>query len=307
MIHMIIDCHCDALYKMWTDKIDFDDESLDVNYQKWMKSPVKIQCFAIFVPEYLPTEAKFAVAIHMIDLFYEKVVKPYSNVRFIQRKEDIDAIKPHEKGAMLTLEGLDAANNDMYKVRTLLKLGVRMIGMSWNEANLAVDGLKEPRGSGLTAFGREVIKLANEENVWIDLAHISPKGFDEAVDLAEHVIVSHANSQSICPHIRNVTDEQVKKVVEKDGVIGVNFVREFVTEEPIAMIRDVMLHIHYFLSLGAEEHLVFGSDFDGATQFVEELSSVHDYHHVLIEMEQDFSQPVREKISYLNFLRHFPS
>ncbi|MGN8644927.1 dipeptidase [Gracilibacillus sp. HCP3S3_G5_1] len=305
---MIIDCHCDALYKMWSHCIDFTDESfLDVNYQKWMQSSVKVQCFAIYIPEYIPTEAKYSVAVHMVDLFFEKIIKPFSDIQFIQTKEEIERLQPNEKGAMLTLEGLDCIGGDLYKLRTLLRLGVKMIGMSWNQANLAVDGLEEPRGSGLTAFGKEVITLANQEKVWVDLAHISERGFDEAVDLAENLIVSHANSRTVCTHFRNLTNAQARKIIEKDGLIGITFVQYFVTANSSATIHDLLLHISYFLSIGGENHLVFGSDFDGTDRFIENLSSIEQFSNLQAAMNQKLSPIVIKKICHQNFIDHFPT
>ncbi|MFD2657131.1 dipeptidase [Gracilibacillus thailandensis] len=304
---MIIDCHCDALSKMWLHQVDFDDDSvLDVNYQKWMQSPVKVQCFAIYIPEHTPTESKFAVALHMVDLFFEKIIKPFSNIRFVQTKEDIESLKPNEKGAMLTLEGLDCIGADLYKLRILLQLGVKMIGMSWNHANLAVDGIEEPRGSGISSLGRKVIELANQHKIWIDLAHISEQGFDEAVELSDHLIVSHANSRSVCAHSRNLTEQQVRKITNHNGLIGVTFVQYFVTVNHRATIDDLLRHISYFISVGAEDHLVFGSDFDGTDQFVENLSSINQYHCLQAAMKRKFPASIVEKISYQNFINHFP-
>ncbi|MGP4040224.1 dipeptidase [Gracilibacillus sp. D59] len=304
---MIIDCHCDALFKMWSHHIDFDDGVfLDVNYQKWMESPVKVQCFAIYVPEHIPTEAKFSVALHMIDLFFEKIIKPFSNIQFIQTKEDIERLKPNERGAMLTLEGLDCIGAELYKLRILLRLGVKMIGMSWNQANLAVDGIGEPRGSGLSSLGRRVIQLANQQKVWVDLAHISEQGFDEAVELSDYLIVSHANSRSVCAHSRNLTEQQVRKIIDNNGLIGITFVENFVTTNNNATINDLLRHISYFLSAGGEDHLVFGSDFDGTDRFVDNLSSISQYSFLEAALKQRFSASIIQKISYQNFIKHFP-
>ncbi|SHN17100.1 dipeptidase [Gracilibacillus kekensis] len=305
---MIIDCHCDALLKMWLHKVDFiDDVVLDVNRQKWINSPVRVQCFAIYVPEHIPTESKFIIALEMIDLFIEKIIKPYSDIKWIKQKLDIEELKSYEKGAMLTLEGLDCIGNDLFKLRLLIRLGVKMIGMSWNTANLAVDGIGESRAAGLTDFGKKVIQLANQEKVWIDLAHISTQGFNDAIELANHVIVSHANSRKICDHARNLDDEQIKKIIEKNGLIGITFVKDFVVKKEKATIADLIYHIAHFIQMGAEDHIVFGSDFDGTDQFIEHLSAIDNYWSLQLTLHQRFSLKQCQKISYLNFLRHFPS
>ncbi len=305
---MIIDCHCDALLKMWLHRVDFDDDIvLDVNFKKWMISPVKVQCFAIYIPVHIPTESKFIVALQMIDLFFEKIIKPYSSIRWIQQKSDIEQLKVYEKGAILTLEGLDCIGKDLFKLRLLIKLGVKMIGMSWNNANLTVDGLGESRGAGLTDFGKEVIQLANLEKVWIDLAHISYQGFSDAVHLADHLIVSHANSRIVCDHERNLNDQQIQQVINNDGLIGITFVSQFVAEQGKATIENVLTHIQHILSLGGENNIVFGSDFDGTDQFTENLTGIEKFHFLKTALQQKYTNKQCEKIAYLNFVRHFPS
>ncbi|GAB2548314.1 dipeptidase [Gracilibacillus alcaliphilus] len=303
----MIDCHCDALYKMWKYQLDFEqDDQLDVSYSKWIQSPVQVQCFAIFIPPDVPMEAKFAAALQMVDIFFEKIIKPYHNVHFIQTRQDLLQLKDTQKGAVLTLEGLDCIGADLYKLRILLHLGVKMVGLSWNHANIAVDGIEEERKAGLSRFGKEVIVLLNTAKVWTDLSHISTTGFYQALELADHVIVSHANSYSICPHQRNLTDQQVEAVAAKGGLIGVTFVKEFVTEQEKATIQHLFAHIRYLLQIAGEEALVFGSDFDGTDQFIEHVTSIEDYNYVLAYLSAHLSQKQLNQISWQNFVRVFP-
>lgn len=304
---MVIDGHSDALYKMWTHKAAFyDDSRLDVNYKKWMNSPVKVQCFAIYVPESVPMEAKFVTALEMVDLFYEKVIKAFPSIRMIRNKSDIAGLQYNEKGAILTLEGLDCIGNNLSKLRILLRLGVLMVGMSWNTTNYAVDGIGVDRGGGLTAFGREVIRLANNEKKWIDLAHISCQGFEQAIQLAEYPVVSHANSSAICPHPRNLTDQQIRKIIAKNGLIGITFVREFISPKIHVNIKDLMPHIDHMLKLGAGHTLMFGSDFDGTDSFPDDLSSIDHYQHLLNILQTRYAPSIVKQISSKNFLDRFP-
>ncbi|WP_228275578.1 dipeptidase [Gracilibacillus oryzae] len=303
----MIDCNCDALWKIWEQQLDFyDDPELAVNYTKWMKSNVKVQCFAIFIPPSVPAEAKFIAGLQMIDIFYEHVIKPYSNVKLILNKQDIFSLKSNERGAMLTLEGLDLIGYDIFKLRILFHLGVRMIGLSWNVPNLAIDGIMEKRGAGLSDFGRDIIQLANDEKIWVDLAHASYKGFFDALEIADYPIVSHANVQSIVPHPRNLDDKQIQALINKNGLIGINFVREFVTSSNQATFQDVYLHIYYLLASGLEEHIIFGSDFDGSDNLVHGLSSISDYPSFYKYLEGKLSDLILEKITWDNFIKKIP-
>jgi membrane dipeptidase len=304
----MIDCHCDALWKIWEKQYDFYNHTLlDVNYCKWMKSDVNVQCFAIFIPATVPVESKFAVAIQMVDIFFEQIIKPYQNIKWIQTKTDIENLKDNEKGAMLTLEGLDCIGNDLFKLRILIQLGVRMIGLSWNNANLMVDGIKENRGAGLTNLGKEVIKLANKHHIWIDLAHCSTNGFEEAIDLVDYPIVSHANARQICNNIRNLTNEQIKRIIYKKGLIGITFVKEFVIDKETATIDDLIAHIQHLINLGAMNNIVIGSDFDGADYFVQDLTSIHHISNLKKKLNQHYPENMTKKIYSQNFLEKFPS
>ncbi|WP_066193667.1 dipeptidase [Gracilibacillus timonensis] len=303
----MIDCHCDALYKMWLHQIDFEqDDRLDVNYQEWMQSPVQVQCFAIYIPPSVPAEATFTVAMQMIDIFFERIIAPYTNIIFIQKKEDIAQLAVNEKGAMLTLEGLDCIGAELYKLRTLLRLGVKMVGVSWNHANLVIDGIGEGRGAGLTNFGYEVIDLLNQYKIWTDLAHVSRRGFDQVIELAAFPIVSHANCYHICPHPRNLTDQQIQKLIKKNGLMGLTFVKEFVTNQPTATMQDLLLHMAHLLRLGGEQAVVFGSDFDGTDQYVTNLTSIKDYAELQRFLQGYFSPKQLTKMTEQNFLDLFP-
>lgn len=304
---MVIDAHCDALYKMWIyDSHFYDDPDLDVNYKKWMKSPVKVQCFAIYIPEFVPTEARFSTALQMVDLFYEQIIKPFDNIRHVQSKADIVALREDEKGAILTLEGLDCIGSDLFKLRILFRLGIQMVGMSWNNPNYAVDGIGENRGAGLTTFGKKVIQLANQEKKWTDLAHISKQGFKEALELAMYPIVSHANSASICRHPRNLSDNQIQQIIDKNGLIGITFVDSFVSTNEKATVKIIIQHIQHMLDLGAEHTLILGSDFDGTDSFTEHLTSIDHYSHLLTAIQNNFTELTIKQISFQNFLNRFP-
>ncbi|SER08413.1 membrane dipeptidase [Gracilibacillus ureilyticus] len=303
----MIDCHCDALWKIWENQYDFhNDPRLAVNYSKWMDSNVKIQCFAIFVPPTVPSEAKFAAALQMTDIFFEKIIKPYPNVKLILNKRDIHGLEEAEKGAMLTVEGLDLIGYDLFKLRTLIRLGVRMIGLSWNVPNLVVDGIMESRGSGLTEFGRDVIQLANQERIWIDLAHASYKGFFDALEIAEYPIVSHANVHAVTQHPRNLDDQQILALINKEGLIGINFVREFVTDKNYANFEDLFLHINYLIESGLEDYIIFGSDFDGSDDLVDGLTSISDYPIFIDYLKKKLPQGVLNRITCDNFIKKSP-
>lgn len=305
----IFDAHCDVLYKMWKNpKLSFlHDSNLHVTYEQLALSGSKVQCFAIYIPEYVRYSERFNVALEMIDIFYNKVLSKSRKLKLVKTKNDINQLKSDEIGAMLTLEGCDVIDRDIVKLRTLFRLGVSSVGLTWNYSNAVADGVLEKRGAGLSDFGIEVIRENNLYKVWTDVSHLSEKGFWDCVDHAEFMIASHSNSYSICPHPRNLKDEQIKAIIQKNGMIGITFVPQFLTMDGNAAISEIIKHIDYICSMGGEDHIGFGSDFDGIDNTVKGLEFYSKYEKLISELFKYYSSNLVEKFLFQNFYNHLPN
>jgi membrane dipeptidase len=298
----IFDAHCDVLYKMWKDPtLTFADSAkLHVTLLGLKNANVKVQCFAIFVPPEVPNESKFNVALEMIDIFYGKILPLHPEIKVVRSSEEIDQLKENEIGIMLTLEGCDCIGNDLVKLRTLLRLGVRSVGLTWNYANAVADGALEKRNGGLSNFGIETVSLLNDAKCWTDVSHLSEKSFWDT-------IASHSNAKKLCNHPRNLSDEQIKALLRKNATIGITFVPMFLTTRKKATITDILHHIEYLCSLGAERHLGFGSDFDGIEETVVGLENVHKYEYFVEELLKFYKEDIVRGFLYNNFYRRLPS
>src|SRR6185503_11526388 len=125
------------------------------------------------------------------------------------------------------MEGVEPLGTDLDLLRVFYELGVRVIGLTHARRNGAgTGGIFAPIGSsrdGLTAFGRDVIHQCEALGVIVDLAHINPAGFDEILSItSKPPIVSHTNVRRYYGIERNISDEQIKIIGERRGVIGVN-------------------------------------------------------------------------------------
>ncbi|MGV3488323.1 MAG: dipeptidase [Tuberibacillus sp.] len=304
----IFDAHCDVLYRMHHDKnLSFDQNNgLHITYDYLKKAGSKVQCFALFIPDKVPQEIKFKTALDMIDILYKDILSKHSDVHLIRSKEDIDALGDDEIGIMLTLEGCDAIDIDLMKLRTLFYLGVRSVGMTWNNPNAAADGLLESRQAGLSDFGRLVVRENNKYKVWTDVSHITEKGFWDCMEEADFPIASHSNVKALCNHPRNLTDEQMKALFKKGGVMGINFLPTFLNESKKASIADILKHIEYICALGGEKHVGFGSDFDGIETTPKELNNVGDFPILINELLKHYSEEIVRGICFENFYRALP-
>ncbi|QOY35721.1 dipeptidase [Anaerobacillus isosaccharinicus] len=304
----IIDTHCDALLKLLENKNRSFTNSPDIetNFDRLSEGGVTGQLFAIFIEPEVPSDEKYSIALQQIELFHSEVVGKHEKIKKIEKWSDFEALKDGEIGAVLTLEGADAFGNDMNKLKNLYSLGVKSLGLTWNNANLVGDGLGESRGAGLTDFGKEVVKLNNEHKVLTDVSHLSVKGFWDVMDLALYPIATHSNSIELCSHRRNLSDEQAKAMFGKNGLVGIVFNPPFLTETGTASITDIVRHIEHFCSIGGEKRICLGSDFDGISQFVKGLEDSSKYQQLINELLKHYTQEQVAGFAHKNFLNFIP-
>ncbi|KGP73518.1 dipeptidase [Pontibacillus yanchengensis] len=304
---MIIDSHCDVLLKLWEDpkRSFYNSPDLRVNYKKWMDNSVKVQCFAIFVPDYVPSSEQYSVALEMVDLFYERIINPYQNIKLITCQQDILDLTPNETGALLTLEGCHPIGEELVKLKTLIRLGVRAVGLTWNQANAVCDGIGEERGAGLSSFGVKVVHELNKQRIWTDLSHISYKGFWDTMKIAKFPMASHSNAYTLTPHRRNLDDLQLKELIRRNAYIGITYVADFLSVDGEASVDDVIEHILYVLSLGGEYSVGLGSDFDGTESIIKHLYDYQDYDSFAQLLKRTLSPSIFSKVTHGNFIDAF--
>jgi len=305
----IFDGHCDVLWKLWEKDRDFYNQHVDlhVHYANMKKAEVKVQTFAIYIPEKVKKSERFSTALTMVDLFYEKVIKDQSCMVPILGTEDLLKVKDSAKrGGFLSLEGAEALEGSLRNLRILYRLGVRSLGLTWNHRNEAGDGCGVENPAGLSQFGKELISEANRLGMVIDVSHLGEPGFWEVAQLSSYpIIASHSNCRAIFDHPRNLTDDQIRKLISMRGVIGLTFVPQFVSNKESVTITDFIKHIEHILALGGEDHLAFGSDFDGIDQTIQGLNNQGDYVHLREILAQHFTTTQLNKWFWGNWQRVF--
>lgn len=146
-------------------------------------------------------------------------------------------------------------------------LGVRVMQLTYNVANLVGDGCTESRNGGLTDFGRKVVRRMVDLHMLVDISHVGARTSLEAIALAEGAVVAtHANARTLCDTPRNLADEQIKAVVAAGGVIGLVAFPAFVSGNPNPTVDDLLKHADYLSELVGPEHIGLGFDFAEETQ-----------------------------------------
>ena len=184
---------------------------------------------AIYIEDqYLP-ERGLQVALGQIARLYTEAEQSKRCVVCRTHEEISRALDSKKIGFLITMEGVEPLGDDLDLLRAFYELGVRTIGLTHARTNAAGHGgIFAASGSspeGLTPFGRDLVRECEKLGVIVDLAHINPAAFKEIVDLTtKPLIVSHTNSRKFYDVERNISDEQIKMIGQRRGVIGVNSV-----------------------------------------------------------------------------------
>jgi membrane dipeptidase len=220
---------------------------------------------AIYIEDrYLP-ETGLRVALDQIARLYTET---QACQRFAICKSYREIQKAREEGKialLITMEGIEPLGTDLNLLRIFYELGVRAIGLTHARRNVAGDGgIFASSGSpqdGLTAFGRDLVRECEALGVIVDLAHINPTGFDDILSITtKPPIVSHTNARRYYNIERNISDEQIKMIGERRGVIGVNSVLVSPKEEESTLDRYID-HIEHIANLIGIDWVGIGFDF----------------------------------------------
>jgi len=218
---------------------------------------------AIYVEDrYLP-EMGLRVALDQVARLYAEVEQTN---RFAVCKTFAEIEQARRKIALVvTMEGVEPLVQDLNLLRAFYQLGLRSVGLTHARRNAAGScGIFKPSGSpgdGLTNFGRDVVRECERLGILIDLAHINPRGFEDIVELtSKPLIVSHTNVRKFCDIERNISDEQIRIVGQRGGVVGVNAI--LVSQDPEASTLDCYVdHIEHVIDLIGIDGVGIGFDF----------------------------------------------
>jgi len=279
----IIDLHCDVLSKIYATKQSLWSNDAHFDVKRALESRVIIQFMALFVePDW--KHQGFYEILKQINYYHQQLEILDQHLYHISSEADIRAECEKKIGCILHLEGAHALGDDVELLEILYRLGLRSLGITWNNRNLFADGIGEGlKAGGLSQKGRQLVAEINRLGIMLDLSHLSMQGFFEVLEITDRpVIVSHANARQLCSHPRNLDDTQLSSLAANGGIIGINQVSYFVSEQGQPSIDQVVDHIVYIADKIGVKHIALGSDFDGADDIV--MQGIQEYsawNHVL--------------------------
>lgn len=220
---------------------------------------------AIYVEnQYLPDRA-LEIALAQVELLERELSASPSFILCRSFADILDAQAGAQIGILLTMEGAEPLGTDLDLLHRFYRRGLRSLSLTHARPNAAASGgIFAPCGSptsGLTTFGRELLAGCEELGIVLDLAHINPAGFEEICARSTRPpIVSHTNARRFHDIERNISDEQIKMIGARGGVIGINAILVSAREEEATLGR-YLDHVEHVASLIGIDHVAFGFDF----------------------------------------------
>lgn len=234
------DLHCDTLTSGGKQPF-LHRKNTQISLEKLIGGDCFLQCFAVFC------RSKEAGA-------WRRACGFVSDFRGAEAELRSAGIIP-----VLTIEDGGILEGELSRLDFLTAAGVRIFGFTWNDENC----LGYPCGAsgGLKPFGRQAAEKLFSEGVYADVSHLSDGGTEELISLAKAfgrpIVASHSLCRAVYAHKRNLTDGQIRGIADTGGVVGVNFVREFIGPE------GLFGHIRRLIAVGGEDVAAIGTDFDG--------------------------------------------
>jgi|SRR5690625_147778 len=309
---IIIDTHCDTLGRVLEGQRRLGERS-DLGQFDLIRAReggLTAEVMATFVSEQRPGDG-IRQSLDFIDTLYGELEAFPGLARLATRAQDVrEAKENNEVALILGMEGAEGLMGSLPALRLFHRLGLRVLGLTWNRRNEAADGAGEmPHAGGLSNFGRQLVRECNELGILLDLSHLSPRGVTDVLALTDApVVATHSNAAAVYPHVRNLTDEQLEGVAATGGVVGVVPVPPFLGDYgEVAPLEPLFTHLEHMISVVGEDHVGLGLDFDGVgdmrTEGIGDVSHLFNLTSGLLQ--RGHSAERVKKVLGGNFLRVF--
>ncbi|WP_418359147.1 dipeptidase [Sphingobacterium detergens] len=348
---VIVDGHNDVIYESIFGGKDIGQRLSTgaTDLPRLKEGGVDVQVFAVWSDDAKWKTGAFEHANAQIDALEKMTAANAKNIALAKSVRDIDAIL--KAGKIAALIGVEGGNMIEGSIDNLIKLherGAKYLTLTWNYnvpwASCAAmeSGKMDSKAKGLTDHGKAIIRKMNELGMLVDLSHGGEQTFYDVIAVSSKpILVSHSNAYRLCPHFRNLKDEQLEALKKNGGVIGVNFYSGFLDPEyetrlkriytqqfgenadttlstwkmydklPVdvryevdAPMSKLLDHIDYLVKKVGIEHVAVGSDFDGIESAPQGLEDVSKF-PLLTKglLERGYNKADIAKIMGNNFLR----
>mgnify|MGYP001157643956 FL=1 len=323
----VVDMHCDTIAVLYADHraggtVSVLENNLMLDLKKMQAGDYGLQNFALFTNLASIDEPPFEYCMKLLDTFYTELEAHQDLIGIVRSYADIEEnLRQGKMSALLTVEEGGVCQGELSFLRNFYRLGVRMMTLTWNHPNeLAFpNGRKALEGGhyqavpdtehGLTETGIAVVEEMERLGMIIDVAHLNDAGIrDVFLHTKKPFVASHSNARAVCSHPRNLTDEMIRALSERGGVMGINYYGGFLRDVPVggedvSRVADMVAHMKHIRNVGGIQVIGLGSDFDGIGGDLE-LKTAADLPRLAQEMErQGFTAGEIEAVFAGNVLR----
>lgn len=305
----LIDMHCDTVLKLYESnrgsKLIRNDFHVDL--EKLKKANSKAQFFALFIEQSEIDKKRikpFKYCNELLKVFKEEMENNKNSIALVRSYKELEEnFNSGKISAFLTIEEGEALEGNTDNLKFFYEEGVRLITLTWNfENSLGFPNCKkEFMNRGLKEKGIETVEMMNELGILVDTSHLSDGGFWDVIKYSKKPFVaSHSNSREITNHPRNLTDEMIKALANKGGIMGLNFCPGFLHSSEIGKIEYMLEHLKHIRNIGGIDIMAMGTDFDGIDGEVE-ISNIGEMDKLLYALEKNgFKEDEIEKIWHKN-------
>ncbi len=302
----LFDCHCDTISRIFDEGGSLYQNSYHIDLEKASVFSEYAQVFALWGDMSIEAdiEKRFSAQLSLA----RKLLNGQNGAPVLCKSaRDMDlALEGGRPAAFLAAEGAELLGCSPETLKYAFGEGLRFVTLTWNNRNQCASSAAADETGGLTSHGKAFVKHAEELGVILDVSHLSERGF---YDLAEcsgrPFIASHSNARAVLDHRRNLKDEQLKVLIRREGICGINLYTRFLEKDAESCTIDTVIrHIEHVLSLGGEHILALGCDFDGCDSLPQGISSVADLRKLYEALiKRNYKKTLVDRIFFGNMAR----
>ncbi len=295
----LFDTHCDTAYELYHRSVHLDqNDDCHISLEHAAVYEQYAQYYAIWSNKRLDDEGCWQDFLKISDNFAAELARIPDKVAAVTSPDELEAaIKAKKHAAILAVEDARLCAGQLERLDILKARGVRYLTLLWG-GDTCIGGSHDTQ-NGLTEFGRAVVRGCFERGIVPDVSHASEQSVDDLLPIAykykKPFIATHSNAYSVWRHSRNLRDRHFAAIRELGGVVGVSLcpahLKDLATGPATA--ETVFAHVDYYLSLGGEDMVGFGADWDGTSlpegfsnvshlSAVAEIMAAHNYPETLI-------------------------
>jgi membrane dipeptidase len=282
----------------------------DLDYQTRMQNPP----YALPLPDLIPFAAAIEPAVQTAGhlLWLERASE--GALKICRTAADVRAcLASGTIAAILHMEGAEAIDDSLDALHLFHAMGLRSLGPVWSRPTIFGHGVpfafpsSPDTGPGLTDAGKRLVAECNRLRIMLDLSHMNEAGFNDVARLSDAPLVAtHSNAYAICPSSRNLTDRQLDMIRDSGGMVGLNFSVSFLRPDGRQVAETgwdpILRQMDYLLEKLGEDHLGFGSDYDGCTT-PDVIGDVMGLPKLLQALsDHGYDRPLLERLAHSNWL-----